>query len=106
MVETIRVSEGFYSWVEAHKKDDETTEETLRRLTRDSHPSEVADALSEEQVVEVEEAIEELHERDSKRLQKVQDTISEEARDDDLARLLARYDREKHRKIYDDLASE
>ena len=42
MVKTIRVSEEYHEWLSAHKKDDETMEETLRRMTRGPHPSDVA----------------------------------------------------------------
>lgn len=75
MVKTIRVSESFHAWVEAHNEDGETMEETLRRLTRGPHPSEVADVLSAEQVDEVEAAIEDLNERESGRLREVRDAF-------------------------------
>lgn len=82
MVKTIRVSDSFHGWVEAHNKEGETMEETLRRLTRGPHPSEVANVLSPERVDEVEEAIEELSERESGRLRDVRNAF-EEANDEE-----------------------
>lgn len=79
MVKTIRVSESFHGWVEAHNREGETMEETLRRLTRGPHPSEVADVLSAEQVDEVEDAIEELNERKSRRLRDVRNEFTGES---------------------------
>ena len=71
MVKTIRVSEVYHDWLKAHSREDETMEETLRRLTRGPHPKEVVGALSPEQADEVEAAIDELNERGSDRLRDV-----------------------------------
>ena len=78
MVKTIRISESFHGWVEAHNKEGETMEETLRRLTRGPHPREVANMLTAEQADEVEEAIDELNERSSRRLRDVRDAFTED----------------------------
>lgn len=75
MVKTIRVSESFHGWIEAHNEEGETMEETLRRLTRGPHPSEVAEVLSTEQVDEVEAAIEDLNERESNRLREARNAF-------------------------------
>ena len=42
MSKTIRVSEEFHELVRAHNREGETTEETLRRLTRGPDPEVVA----------------------------------------------------------------
>lgn len=68
MVKTIRISEEFHDWLKVHSRDDETVEETLRRLTRGPHPEEVVGVLSPEQV---EAAIDDLNERESGRLRDV-----------------------------------
>lgn len=46
MGKSMRVSEAFYEFVEAHKREDETMEETLRRLIGGPHPEDVAGSLS------------------------------------------------------------
>ena len=67
MVKTIRVSEEYHEWLAAHKRDDETMEETLRRMTRGPHPEDVAGLLSEAEAEEAKTAVEELRERDESR---------------------------------------
>jgi hypothetical protein len=47
---SVRVSEEFHEYVKAHKRDDETMEETLRRLIGGPEPEEVAGMLSSETV--------------------------------------------------------
>jgi len=68
MVKTIRVSEEYHEWLNAHKKDDETMEETLRRMTRGPHPSDVAGLLTEDEAEEAKEAVDRLRGRDRDRL--------------------------------------
>lgn len=48
MSKSVRISEEFHEFVSAHKRDDETMEETLRRLIGGPHPEEVAGILSSE----------------------------------------------------------
>lgn len=67
MVKTIRVSEEYHEWLAAHKRDDETMEETLRRMTRGPHPGDVAGLLSEADAEEAKEAVERLRNRDRDR---------------------------------------
>ena len=55
---SIQVSEAFHSYVEAHKKEDETLGETLVRLTGDQRPEIVAGLVSEETAEAMEEATE------------------------------------------------
>lgn len=48
MSRSIRLSESFYEFVAAHNRDDETMEDTLRRLVGGPHPEDVAGILSSE----------------------------------------------------------
>jgi predicted CopG family antitoxin len=68
MVKTIRVSEEYHEWLNAHKEDDETMEETLRRMTRGPHPSDVAGLLTEEEAEDAKEAVGRLRGGDRDRL--------------------------------------
>ncbi|WP_227356096.1 hypothetical protein [Haladaptatus salinisoli] len=68
MVKTIRVSEEYHEWLTAHKRNDETMEETLRRMTRGPHPSDVAGLLSKEDAEDAKEAVDRLRGRDRDRL--------------------------------------
>lgn len=58
MSKTVRVSEEFHEFVTAHKRADETMEETLRRLVGGPHPEDVAGILSEETAEEMRERLE------------------------------------------------
>ena len=49
MVKTIRISKEYHEWLSAHKREDETMEETLRRMTRGPVPTDVAGLLSEDE---------------------------------------------------------
>lgn len=67
MVKTIRVSEEYHEWLNAHKEDDETMEETLRRMTRGPHPGDVAGLLSEGEAEDAKEAVDRLRSGDRDR---------------------------------------
>ena len=69
MVKTIRVSEEYHEWLIAHKEDGETMEETLRRMTRGPHPSDVAGLLSEDEATEAKAAVDRLRGGDGDRLE-------------------------------------
>lgn len=73
---TIRVSDEFREWVKAHKREDETMEETLRRLTRGPHPSDVAGLLSAEEAEELKEAVDRLREGDAERKRRARGAFS------------------------------
>lgn len=66
MASTIRVSEQFRKYVKAHKRDDETMEETLRRLIGGPRPEVVAGFLSEGAADIVREHVDSKRERDIK----------------------------------------
>ena len=78
MGKTIRVSEEFYSWLEARRRDDESMEDALRRLTRGPHPSEVAGLLTPEQAEEAKEAVDELRESDSERKRRAREAFADD----------------------------
>ena len=78
MVKTIRVSEEYHEWLRAHKRDDETMEETLRRMTRGPHPSDVAGLLSEDEAMEAKAAVERLRGRDRDRLDAARNAFENE----------------------------
>ncbi|USZ68619.1 hypothetical protein NGM10_02490 [Halorussus salilacus] len=67
MTKTIRVSEDFHEVVKAHKRNDETMEETLRRLMGGPSPDALAEVVGrdDETAAEMREAIE--RKRDSGR---------------------------------------
>ena len=57
MSRSIRVSEKYHEYLEAHNRADETMEETLRRLTGGPDPETVAGVLSEETAEDVRERL-------------------------------------------------
>lgn len=67
MVKTIRVSEEYHEWLRAHKREDETMEETLRRMTRGPNPADVAGLLTDEEAETAKAAVDELRGRDAER---------------------------------------
>lgn len=79
MVKTIRVSEEYHEWLDAHKEDDETMEEALRRMTRGPHPGDVAGLLTEAEAEEAKEAAEELRSGDRSRFEAAEDAFGEES---------------------------
>lgn len=64
MSKSVRVSEEFHEFIEAHKREDETMEETLRRLVGGPHPEDVAGILSSETATAMRERLDEKHEAD------------------------------------------
>ena len=58
MSKSVRVSEEFHEFVKSYNRDDETMEETLRRLIGGPDPEEVAGILSSETAEEMRERIE------------------------------------------------
>jgi hypothetical protein len=58
MSKSVRVSEEFHEFVKSHSRDDETMEETLRRLIGGPDPEEVAGILSSQTAEEMRERIE------------------------------------------------
>jgi hypothetical protein len=81
MVKTIRVSEEYHEWLRGHKRDDETMEETLRRMTRGPSPEDVAGLLSEDAAEEAKEAVSDLRGRDRGRFDAARDAFETEGED-------------------------
>lgn len=70
MTKTIRVSEDFHEVVKAHNRDDETMEETLRRLMGGPAPEALADVVGggdDEVAAEMRDAIAEKRDRGRER---------------------------------------
>ena len=64
MSKSVRISEEFHEFIAAHKHDDETMEETLRRLIGGPDPEEVAGILSSKTADAMRERLAEKRERD------------------------------------------
>lgn len=75
MVKTIRVSEEYHEWLRGHKRDGETMEETLRRMTRGPDPDAVAGLLSESEAEEAKEAVQRLRGNDRDRFEAAGDAF-------------------------------
>jgi predicted CopG family antitoxin len=75
MVKTIRVPDEYHEWLSAHKREDETMGEALRRLTHGPPPAEAV--LSEAQADEMREAVERVREGDRDRLKRVADRLDD-----------------------------
>lgn len=58
MSKSVRVSDEFHEFVKTHNQDDETMEETLRRLVGGPDPEEVAGILSSETATEMRDRLE------------------------------------------------
>ena len=78
MVKTIRVSEEYHEWIRAHRREDETMEETLRRMTRGPHPEDIAGLLTEAEAEEAKEAVGRLRGADRDRLDAARDAFESE----------------------------
>ena len=64
MSKSVRISEECHEFVTAHKRDDETMEETLRRLVGGPHPEHVAGILSSETAATMRERLDAKRETD------------------------------------------
>jgi hypothetical protein len=65
MSKSVRISEEFHEFVTAHKREDETMEETLRRLIGGPNPEEVSGILSSDTAERMRERLEEKDETDA-----------------------------------------
>lgn len=64
MSKSVRVSETFHEFVKAHKREEETMEETLRRLIGGPHPEDVSGILSSETAEKMRERLDSKREPD------------------------------------------
>lgn len=76
--ETIHVSEEFYEWLLGRQREDETLEETVRRITRGPHPDEVAGLFSPEEAEEMKEAVKKLRRGDRERKRRAREAFVNE----------------------------
>lgn len=73
---SVQVSEEFYERLKARQNDEESLEETFRRIAGGPHPSEVAGLLTPEEAERAKEAVKELGERDSERKRRAREAFS------------------------------
>ena len=73
MSKSVRISEEFHEFVTAHKREDETMEETLRRLIGGPRPEDVAGILSSETATAMQDRLEGAHETDVEAKHELQD---------------------------------
>jgi hypothetical protein len=66
MTKSVRISEEFHEFVTAHKRENETMEETLRRLVGGPDPEDVAGILSSETATAMRNRLENKRETDAK----------------------------------------
>jgi hypothetical protein len=78
MVKTIRVSEAYHEWLSAHNREDETMEETLRRMTRGPYPEDVAGLLTEDEAADAKEAVKDVRGRDRERFDAAREAVENE----------------------------
>lgn len=65
MSKSVRISEELHAFIKSHKREDETMEETLRRLIGGPHPADVAGILSSETAERMRNRLEDKHEADA-----------------------------------------
>ncbi|ELZ08312.1 hypothetical protein C479_13273 [Halovivax asiaticus JCM 14624] len=61
----MRISEEFHEYIASHKRDDETMEDTLRRLIGGPHPEDVAGILSSDTAATMRSRLDAKHEADA-----------------------------------------
>lgn len=67
MTKTVRLSDEYHSWIKSHKREGETMEETIRRLTGGPNPEDVAGILSPDEAESMKEAVKGRRDGDRKR---------------------------------------
>lgn len=65
MSKSVRISESFHEFLESHSRDDETMEETLRRLVGGPDPDAVAGIISSETATTMRERIDAKRDQDT-----------------------------------------
>lgn len=78
MTKTIRVSDEYHEWLRTHNRDDETMEDTLRRVTGGPQPDSVAGLLTDDEAATAKAAAAELRSRDNGRLDAVRGAFGDE----------------------------
>lgn len=67
MSKSVHISEEFHEYITSHKRDDETMEETLRRLIGGPHPEAVAGILSSDTADAMRDRLDTKYETDTER---------------------------------------
>ena len=78
MAKTIRVSSEYHEWVKGHNRDDETMEETLRRLTRGPHPGELAGLLTPGEAADLKKSVRRSRRSDRDRKDRAKSAFTDE----------------------------
>ena len=78
MGKTIRVSDEYHAWLRAHKREDETMEDALRRMTRGPHPDAVAGLLTEDEAAAAKAAVAKRRRSDRDRYETARDAFVDE----------------------------
>jgi hypothetical protein len=73
MSKSVRISEEFHEFVKAHKRENETMEETLRRLIGGPHPENVAGILSSETATAMRDRLENKRRADAEEKRKLRE---------------------------------
>ncbi|WP_436935102.1 hypothetical protein [Halovenus marina] len=73
MSKSVRISEEFHEFVKAHKRENETMEETLRRLIGGPHPEDVAGILSSETATAMRDRLENKRKTDAEEKHKLRE---------------------------------
>lgn len=73
MSKSVRISEEFHEFVTAHKRENETMEETLRRLIGGPHPEDVAGILSSETATTMRDRLENKRKTDAEEKRKLRE---------------------------------
>ena len=73
MSKSVRISEELHEFVKAHKREDETMEETLRRLIGGPHPEDVAGILSSETATAMRDRLENKRKTDAEEKHKLRE---------------------------------
>lgn len=79
MTKMIRVPDEYHAWVKAHNDDGETMFETLRRLTREPRPDELAGILTSEEVAEARTAGAAFGGRDEDRFERAREAFRDDS---------------------------
>lgn len=82
MTKTIRVSDEYHEVLKAHNREEETMEETLRRVVGGPDPRVVAGVLDEQNAARMEEAIENLRGRDRDSRRRLRTAFQDEDADE------------------------
>lgn len=73
MSKSVRVSDAFHEFIDAHNRDDETMEDTLRRLVGGPHPDAVAGIISDETAETMRDRIDAKSDRDTESKQELRE---------------------------------